>query len=142
MGAMTDERPNLPPGSAYFRLAGLGAGVALAVAAVGYVPAERLAGAGAGVAWAGGVGLALLATCAGLVPPVLSLRLPAAQRVSGTFAGMLVRFVVLLALLLATLLSGLPQRAPLALGAALGYVVLLAVETAALVRLSAVGESR
>lgn len=137
---MTDERPNPPKGSAYLRLAALGAGVALAAAALGYLPAERIAGPGAGLAWAGGVGLALLATCAGLVPPVLSLRLPAAQRVSGTLAGMVVRFVVLLALLLAALLSGLPQRAPLALGAALGYIVLLAIETAALVRLSDVGD--
>jgi hypothetical protein len=124
------------PASAFVRLALLSATVAVVVAAVGYIPTRALAGPGGIRAMGVGVGIALLAALAGLVPPLLALRHGPRERLNGLLAGMAIRFILLLALLLATVLSGLLDKVPLALWAAIGYIILLAVDTAGVARLT------
>ena len=124
------------PAPVFVRLALLSGATASVAAAIGYFPTRALAGAGGVWAMGVGVAIALLAAVAGLVPPLLAMRLPARQRLNGMLAGMLIRFVLLLALLLAALFSGLLDKAALALWAAIGYIILLAVDTAGLVWLN------
>lgn len=128
---MTDTA-DFRPGAAFTRLALLSLVATVVVAAIGYLPTRAMAGPGGVHAMAAGVGIALLAALAGLVPPLLSIRHGPRERLNGLLAGMAVRFVLLLALLLATMLSGLLDRVPLALWAAIGYIILLAVDTAGL----------
>jgi hypothetical protein len=128
----TTRNDDFRPGAAFARLALLSVAAAAVAAAVGYYPTRALAGPGAVRAMGIGIAIALLAASAGLVPPLLAIRLGPKQHLNGMLAGMAIRFVLLLTLLLAALLSGLGEKAPLALWAAIGYIILLAVDTAGL----------
>ncbi len=121
------------PGAALARLALLAVGVAVVLAGLGWLPTRAIAGDAALPAMGLGIGLALLATLAGLVPPVLATRSGPRERTTAALAGMGLRFALMLALLGAALLAGVQPRAVLAIWAALGYLVLLAVDTAGLV---------
>lgn len=121
---------SLPPASAYLRLALISAAAAVAAVLVGYLPTQRLAGPDGVGAMLLGVGIALLAALAGLVPPLLALRHGPRERLNGVLTGMAIRFMLTLALLLAALLSGRLPKMALALWVAIGYLVLLAVDTA------------
>ncbi len=74
-----------------------------------------------------------LATAGG---QVLAVGGDAQRRAHAALAGMAVRFLVMVALLGAGLLSGIEPRAVLGIWAALGYLALLAVDTAGLVWLN------
>jgi hypothetical protein len=133
---MTPDPTGPSPGRLFVRLALLSAGVALATALLGWWPAAQLgAEVRAGWAWVLGVGLALVAALAGLAPVALTSAAPARARLNGVLGGMLVRMVVLLGLLLPALLLQIMPRVPLAIGAAIGYIFLLAADTVAVVRL-------
>ena len=69
----------------------------------------------------------------GLVPPLLTLRQGSRERLNGVLTGMAIRFMLTLALLLAALLSGRLPKLVLALWVAIGYLVLLAVDTAGVI---------
>lgn len=126
----------MPATSAFLRLAVasfLAAGVAMLI---GYVPTRALGGPAAVGAMGLGVAIALGASLAGLVPAVLTLRLAPRERVGGTLAAMVLRFVLVLGLLLAGVLSGVAPRLPLAVWTVLAYLVLLAVDTVGMAWLS------
>lgn len=88
-----------------------------------------------------GLGIALVAALVGLVPHAVSGGDPR-QRVGATLAGMLIRFVLLLGLLLPLLLSGRTAKAPLAVWAVIGYIMLLAVETIGIIWMDKATRSR
>jgi len=124
------------PLGTFFRLALLSVAVAAGVVVLGYLPTQALASRGAVAMMGLGVGLALVATLAGLVPVVLTVRLGPRQRTQGMLAGMALRFILVLALLLLSLLSKLDDKVVLALWTAVGYIVLLAADTFAVARLA------
>jgi len=130
MIGMPESPSSTKPGRLYARLAGLAVATAAGVGLVGWWPVHAgLNGALRVPAWSAGVALALVAVLAGLLPAALLAGSDPRQRLNGILAGMMVRFVVLLGLLVPMLLlTGLP-RLPLALGAAIAYLVLLAAET-------------
>lgn len=133
MITMTDARPTeIKPLGAFGRLALLSLGVALATALVGYLPTRALGGPDALSALLIGLGIALFATLAGLVPQVLTLSREPRERQAGVLAGTVVRFLLTLGLLLPALLTGITARVALALWTAIGYIVLLAVDVAGL----------
>ena len=111
------------------RLALASVAAIVAAAAVGYVPIRALVGEEGVGAMCIGAAIALIAALAGLVPPLLTLRLEARVHMQGMLAGMAVRFLLAVALLLAALLGGLGHKATLAFSTAIGYIVLLAVDT-------------
>lgn len=111
------------------------AGSAVAIA-VGYWPTHALAGPGGVTAMCVGVGIALLAALAGLVPALLALGRDPRWRLGGLLTGMTIRFILTLGLLITALLSGWLPKTPLAVWAAIGYLVLLAIDTAGIARLS------
>jgi hypothetical protein len=124
------------PLAAYGRLAALSLAGAVGALAIGYLPTRAIGGEPALTGMLLGMGIALLAALAGLIPPIMSVpRGPRAQ-VSGTFIGMGVRFILTLALLLAGVLSGLPGRVPLAIWVVIGYLLLVMIDTAGLVWLN------
>ncbi len=82
-----------------------------------------------------GVGIALVGTLAGLVPPLLSLNQPAQQRQQALLLGMGARFLITLVMLLAIVLGTPVDRLSVAIWTALAYLVLLAVDVAALANL-------
>jgi hypothetical protein len=127
---------DIGPAGAFWRLALWSVGTAVAALAVGAWPTYALAGdAGiAGLLW--GLGIALLSALIGLVPPLLVLRAGPQQQMGGMLTGALLRFLVMLALLLASLLGGVAHRLALALWAAIGYILLLAVDTAGVIWLT------
>jgi hypothetical protein len=131
----TNRAAEVRPAAAFARAALLTAGAAALLLLIGYFPTRALAGPDGPTAMALGIGTALLAALAGLLPPMLTLRLGTRERTGGALAGMAVRFVLMLGLLLAAMLSGAAQKLPLALWAAIGYIVFLAVDVAALIRL-------
>ena len=107
-----------------------------AVVALGYWPTRALAGyAGVG-AMCVGVGLALLAALAGLVPALLTFGRDPRWRLGGLLTGMAIRFILTLGLLITALLSGWLPKVPLALWAVIGYLVLLIIDTVGIARLS------
>ena len=128
----SDQRP----GMAFVRLAGLSIAAIVAAVAIGYFPTRVLAGPAGTTALCLGAAIALIAALAGLVPPVLTLRLEARQRLQGLLAGMALRFLIAAGLLLAGLLSGVAHKVTLAVATAIGYIVLLAVDTAGVVWLA------
>jgi hypothetical protein len=134
MDAMTDgDNPDIKPIGGFVRLGLLSMGVALMGLAVGFYPTYALGGPGAISAMLIGMGIALFATLAGLVPQVLTLNLEPRERQSGVLAGTVVRFILTLGLLLPMFLTGITSRVALALWTAIGYIVLLAVDVAGLV---------
>jgi hypothetical protein len=127
---------DIGPAGAFVRLGLWSVGTVVAALALGAWPTYALAGrAGiAGLLW--GLGIALLSALIGLVPPVLALRAGPAQQVRGMLTGALLRFLIMLALLLGSLLGDLAHRLALALWAAIGYILLLAVDTAGVIWLT------
>lgn len=83
-----------------------------------------------------GVAIALLAALAGLVPSVLMLGRGGQRQMNGMMMGMALRFIITLVLLLAALLSGWLPKLALALWVAIGYMVLLTVDTVGVMWLS------
>jgi hypothetical protein len=124
------------PGIAFARLAALAVGITGLLAALGYWPTRTNAGPGGPLGMLLGLGAALVAALAGLVPALLALKHGPRERLNGLLAGMAVRFVLMLGMLLAVLLSGWADRVVTALWAVVGYVVLLAVDTVGLSRLN------
>jgi drug/metabolite transporter (DMT)-like permease len=129
---MTGARP--PAGAApwreYLRFLFWTAAAVSVIGLVGYLPTRRLAGEGALPAMLAGCAVALLAAAAGGVPIALARRLAApAARTNALLGAMAVRFGVAVVLAVAAVLSGLFPNAPLLLWVAVGYVVLLVVET-------------
>jgi hypothetical protein len=134
--SVTKEGGDIRPAAVFLRLA-LWSGAAVAAAfAVGSFPTYALAGSAGIAAMAWGLGIALLSSLAGLVPPVLMVREDPQRRLKGTLAGATIRFLVMLALLLGSLLSGVFSKVALAVWAGIGYIVLLAVDTAGAVWLN------
>ena len=119
----------LRPATAFGRLATLSVAAIAGATAIAYFPVRTLAGPAGPAALCLGAGIALVAALAGLVPPALTLRLEARQRLQGLLAGMALRFVLACGLLLAALLSRVAPPVTLALATGVGYIVLLAVDT-------------
>lgn len=113
----------------YLRLLALLAGLAAALAAVGYLPTARLAGEPGTGAMVAGIAASLLATALGGLPLLLS---PASARDAATapLLAMALRFLVVVVLAVALALSGLVPVAPTLLWLALSYLVLLTAEAA------------
>lgn len=127
---MTDARSPASAPAEYLRFLGWAAGTIAVIGLVGYLPTRRWGGEGALLALSAGCAIALLAAAAGGVPIALSRRLAApAARANALLGAMAVRFGVAVVLAGAAALSGLFANLPLLLWVALGYVVLLVVET-------------
>lgn len=124
------------PLRAYARLAALSLAAAVACLVIGYFPTRALGGGPAISAMGLGVGIALIAALAGLIPTIISLRASPRAQVSGTLLGMALRFALTLALLLAGLLGGTTARVPLAIWVVIGYLLLVTIDTAGLVWLN------
>lgn len=107
---------------------------AAAALAIGYWPTRSIGGPESVPAMAAGIAVALIASLAGLVPPLLVRGMGAKDRALGLLAGTGVRFVMLLALLLVALLGTDWPKRPLALWAVIAYLALLAVDTIGLAR--------
>lgn len=122
-------------------MAGAVIAAAVLLAGVGVVPTRALVPSGGVAAMGLGLGIALVAALVGLVPHAVSGGDPR-QRVGATLAGMLIRFVLLLGLLLPLLLSGRTAKAPLAVWAVIGYIMLLAVETIGIIWMDKATRSR
>jgi hypothetical protein len=116
------------------RIALLSVATAVGAAAIGYFPTQAASGTPGLAAMAVGLAIAWCGLLAGLVPWILALHSGPRQQLGGMLAGMAVRFLLTLALLLAALLSCFWPRLPLAVWTGIGYILLLAVETAALAR--------
>jgi len=117
-------------------MAAMTVGVAVALLALGYLPTWTVCGPDGLVGLGAGVGIALLAALAGLVPSIAALRRPPPERLTGMLMGMAIRFVLTIGLLLAALFSGLHAKAALVLWAGIGYVVLVGTDTAGIVWLT------
>jgi hypothetical protein len=122
---MTNSRPRAAAG--YVRFLGASVAVAVAVAALGYLPTLHLAGAAAVPALLAGCAVAVVASAAGGVPIALSGPGPA-NRPQAALLAMAVRLTTVLALGLAAEASGLFAARPLAIWTAISYVALLAVD--------------
>lgn len=83
-----------------------------------------------------GVGIALGAALVGLIPPTLRRVHGPSDAVTNMMLGMLLRFLCTLGLLGAALLSGMCAKWPLGLWTAIGYLVLLLVDTTGMVWLT------
>ncbi|MGE0479169.1 MAG: hypothetical protein AB7Q17_01735 [Phycisphaerae bacterium] len=119
----------------YRRFALLSTLTAAALALLGYFPTTALAGASGPVGMLTGIAISLVAALAGLAPPILALNHPAPQRVSAMFQGIVVRFGVVILLTAAVVLGGRLERGPVLVWMALAYLVLMFVDSLALVRL-------
>ena len=124
------------PAGAFVRLALWSVATVVGAATVGAWPTYALAGrAGlSGLLW--GLGIALVSALVGLVPSVLVVRAEPPKQLRGMLTGALLRFLVMLALLLGSLLGDLAHRLGLALWAAIGYILLLGVDTAGVIWLT------
>ncbi len=133
---MTQPAPASPRvGPAFARIAACSAGVAAALAALGYWPTQRMAGAEATWPMAVGIAVALVGAWAGSLPTVLYLRKDPREHVSGILIGLVVRFGATMALALAVLLgSGLAQT-PLLLWVAIAHLGLLLTDVLGLIGL-------
>ena len=130
---MTDTiDPEFRLRNAAFRLVLLSFGAGVLLVAVGYLPTRTLAGPDGVGGLLVGVGIALIGTLVGLVPPLLSFRHPDATHAGAILAGMVVRFLLTLALLVAALLAAFCDRAALAVWTAIGYIVLLVIDVVGL----------
>ncbi len=127
------HEPETRPGRTFALLAGLSLLTVLLAAAVGAWPTQVLAGIPGLVAMAVGLGIALVASLAGLVPLVLLPGRDAQARLNGLLTGMGLRFMLTLAPLLALLLTRRLAGLPLAMWTVIGYLLLLAVDTTGVV---------
>jgi hypothetical protein len=127
---------NIRPGGAYLRLAGLSVAMLAVALAVGFWPTRALAGPTGVAAMVFGGAIALLSALVGLVPAVLTLRSDPRDFHNAALMGMGLRFVLTIGLTVAAVLSGLLARRPLIVWIVIGYLVLLAVDTAGMVWLA------
>jgi len=126
----TAREPDIHVAGLLARLSLVSIAAAGVLVAIGYWPTRTIGGEHAVSGMLIGVGLALLVALIGLVPGVLTLRLKPQQRLGGVLTGMLIRFILMLVLLVFALLSRPDCKVALGLWAAIGYLVLLAVDTA------------
>jgi hypothetical protein len=117
-------------------MAAMTIGVAVALLALGYLPTRTVSGPDGLAGMGAGVGIALLAALAGLIPSIAALRRPVRERLTGILLGMAIRFALTIGLLLVALFSGLHAKAALVLWAGIGYVVLVGTDTAGIVWLT------
>ncbi len=132
----TIPNSDIPLGPTAVRLVLITVATAVALAAIGYFPIRAQAGPRGLVGLELGLGAALVAALAGLIPPLLGLRLGPRERTNAMLAGMALRFVLMLGLLLAAMFTGWADRLVVALSAVVAYLVLLVVDTAGLSWLS------
>jgi hypothetical protein len=126
--------PPKPAAGGYLRFLAEVVGVTAIVALLGSVPTWRLAGGGGIAAMLAGCGIAALASAFGAVPIALAEGAPAAKRTSALLSSMVLRLAMTFLLGVVALLSGRLERAPLLLWIAIGYAVLLVVDTRYAVR--------
>jgi hypothetical protein len=107
--------------------ASIATGVALAT--LGYYPTLRIAGADAVSAMPAGIGISLLAACAGAVPISLSVAGDPRKAPQAILTATAVRFLVVLAVTASVVLSNWFDRATLALWVGISYLAMLAVDT-------------
>jgi hypothetical protein len=121
------------PAAEYLRFLAWAAVVAAVAVAVGWWPTRRLAGEGALPAMLVGCAVSLIASAVGAIPVALSRKAAAAPtpaaRLQAMLASMGLRFGVVLALGVVAALSGGFASGPLLIWIAIGYLVLLAVDT-------------
>ena len=134
MNATTN--PEIRPGTAFLWLGLVSIAAAGGALAVGYLPTRTLAGPAGVSAMFLGMGIALVAALAGLVPPLLFVQRPPREQLTAVLTGMAIRFILTLGLLIAVMLAGQVHRVSAALWVAIGYVVLLAVDTIGVARLT------
>jgi len=103
--------------------------VAGGLAVVGYWPTRVWAGEGGVQAMWLGVGCALAASLAGMLPVLWTLGSEPRYRVAGALGATAARLVVMLTLLLVLLIGRTTPRLPLALWAVGAYLLLLVVDT-------------
>lgn len=119
----------------FARLALLAGGTAAVLAGLGWLPTLKVGGSGAWVEMLSGIGVSLAASLVAAIPLAgLSNKAPR-DRQSVTLLAMAIRMAVTLALLLTLVFGTDLARKPLVLWAGISYLVLLGVETAAVVRL-------
>jgi len=112
----------------YLRFLALAGAAAALLAVVGYLPTRNLAGAPGVTAMLVACALCWLASAVAGLPVALGER-DGRPPVAMVLGASLVRFVAVLGLTLAVVLSGLVERTPLLVWTALGYLVLLVVDT-------------
>ncbi|HUU97123.1 MAG TPA: hypothetical protein VM487_15400 [Phycisphaerae bacterium] len=127
---------SIRPVAAYLRLAGLSVAMLAVALVVGYWPTRAVAGPDGVTAMLLGGAIALLSALAGLIPPILSLQSRPRDFHNAMLMGMAVRFALTIALTVAAVFSGLLARRPLIVWIVIGYLVLLAVDTAGVVWLA------
>ncbi len=129
------ESDGVSSGAAMAGLMGLALVTGLVLAAIGYLPTRNLAGTSGVAAMLTGICVGLVSAAAGMVPPILSLHASAIERQKSSMIGAGLRFLVTILLTVATVFSGFLPRTPLVLWIAIAYLVLLLVDTWALVGL-------
>lgn len=120
--------PTLAP-RRYLRLVAILGGLALALAALGYVPTVRLAGPDGTTGMIAGIVASLLANALGGLPLMVP-RDSAAAQAQSLLQATALRFGAVLVLGLVVALSGAVPLAPALLWLALSYLVLVAAEAA------------
>lgn len=126
---------DMSPGAALVRLMGLVLVTGLVLAAAGYFPTRNLAGTAGVAAMLTGICVAVVSAAAGMTPPILAMHASAIERQKSLMMGMGLRFLVTLLLTVATVFSGFLPQTPLVVWIAIAYLVLLLVDTWALVGL-------
>lgn len=129
------ESKGVSIGAAMARLLGLALVTGLVLAAIGYLPTRNLVGTSGVAAMLTGICVGLVSAAAGMVPPILSLNSVAIERQKSLMVGAGVRFLVTLLLTVSTVFSGFLPRTPLVVWIAIAYLVLLLVDTWAMVGL-------
>ena len=117
------------------RLAGAGLAAVVVAAGLGALPTYRFAGADGLVAEAVGCVVAWIAGVVGFVPGCLRIDHSPTVAARAFLAGSAIRFFVAATLGVPVALSGWVPRTPLLLWIALGYLAVLLVDTAIVVRL-------
>lgn len=132
---MSGARPG--PLIAYWRLAALAIAAAMILAAAGWWPTQRWMPPGGLSAMAVGIGTALLSSLVGAAPIAMSRDPAPSARLVAMMLSMCIRMgLTLAAFAAAVLVAKFEPRGALALWTGVGYLVLLAVETTAVVRWS------
>lgn len=133
-GTMMTAQPHRSAND-FARLAVLSVAVALALSALGWFPTRRVAGSDAWLPMLAGIGVSLIASLVAAIPLAGVSRKPARERHTVTLMAMALRMAVTMALLLSIVFGSEIARKPFVLWAGISYLALLAVETAATVRL-------
>lgn len=127
--APTTDDTRLGFGGLLLRFALLGLATEALAVVLGLVPTFRLSGAGGVRAMFAGLAVAWLANLAGAVPMCLAVAQDGKRRLNAALASTAVRMVVVLLLVLSAALSGVFMLAPLLIWVAIGYLLLVAVDT-------------